>query len=132
MPSPTSSPAMRAHLDSQIGEMADFTRKNFDTARRLCDLNITFARDLFEDYFSASRQLLASGDPAQLSHALTSQVQPFTARLRSYQQQLSGLLGAAQIDATRAAEHLAPEATGALHAFTESVTHARFGGDGGA
>jgi hypothetical protein len=31
---------MRSHLDSQIGILAELTRKSYDTARRLIELNL--------------------------------------------------------------------------------------------
>jgi phasin family protein len=108
---------MRAHLDSQIGILAELTRKSYDTARRLNELHLELARDLFEDFYSISRQMVAANDPMELSGLMARQMQPFSDRMRNYVQQLGGVLGSVQLDITRAGETFMPEASRAARAF---------------
>jgi phasin family protein len=112
---------MRAHLDNQIGILAELTRKSYDTALRLNELQLELARDLCEDFFNASRRMVSAGDPVQWSSVLADQVHPFSERMRSYSQQLNNLLGGAQVDLTRAAESFMPEAARAVQALAANA-----------
>lgn len=122
MPSLTSNAAMRSHLDSQIGILAELTRKSYDTARRLSELNLELARDLFDDYYDLTRQVVATGDPMQMSALMARQMQPFSERMRSYTQQLTGVLSGAQVDLTRATEHFMPDMGRAAQAFAANAS----------
>ncbi len=121
MPSNSSTSAMRAHLESQVAFMSDLTRKTYDSARKLSELNLHFTQDWLEDSFTISRQLLAAGDPFQFSATLANQIQPLAQRIRSYQQQLIGLLSGAQVDFTRATESFMPEASRSASAIADDM-----------
>lgn len=120
MPSLTPTVAMRSQLDSQIGALAELSRKNFDAARRFNELHINLSRDLFDDFYGAARHALSSGDPLQLTGLLAGpmapQAQPAGARLHTYLQQMGELLGGVQADLTRAGETLMPEMARAAQA----------------
>lgn len=124
MPSPSLNPAMRAHLETQIAVLADLTRKSCDTTLRLNELHLTLTRDLCDDFFSLSQQLVSSTDPMQLAALLTRQIQPMGARMRNYLQQFGAVLSGAQRELTRAAETLGPEAARAAHAAQDFAASA--------
>lgn len=121
MPSYTPDLAMRSHLDSQISTLAELTRKSVDTARRLNELHLELTRDLCEDYFNLSRQLVAANDPAQMSALMSRQLEPLSTRLRNYTQQLGSILGGVQLDLTRATESFMPHASRAAQLFAASA-----------
>lgn len=54
MPSLTPTAAMRSQLDSQIGALAELSRKNFNAACRFHELHIKLSRDLLDDVYGAA------------------------------------------------------------------------------
>ena len=86
------SPALQAHLDAQLNFVTELSRKMFDTALRVNELNMRLAQELLEEAASAN------------------QVQPGTDKLRQYQQKLSHLMADANVEMNRTAETHLPEA----------------------
>lgn len=121
MPSYTPNPAVQSHLDNQVGFMTELSRKSYDSARKLSELNMQFAQLMLEDSISAARQMMSAPNVFQWPAMLASQIGPVTQRLQSYQQQLIGLLSGAQIDLTRATETYMPEASRSAAAIADDL-----------
>lgn len=111
MPSYSSNAAMRSGLDAQLSFITEFTRRSYDAARKLSELNLHFAQQLVQDTADASHQLLSCSDPFQMAAASVHAAQPAMRHLRNYQQQLLGLLTGTQRDLARTAESGIQEAT---------------------
>ncbi|MES2317306.1 MAG: phasin family protein [Pseudomonadota bacterium] len=129
MPSfPTNSP-MRSGLDAQLGFLTELTRRSYDSLRKLSELNLQFAQQIMQDVTDASRNMLSSSDPFQMTAAAARATQPATEHLRHYQQQLFGILSGTQLELARSAGQLAPQASRYTVAMAESM--ARDGADQG-
>lgn len=121
-------PALRAHFESQVDFMNEFSQKACDTVRQLSEMHLKLARQMVEGSLHASREMLACSDPMQLTQAAMKQVPPATERLRTYQQHLLGALAGAQAEFTHSAEARLPEATRSASAMAdEMMRHASAG-----
>jgi phasin family protein len=125
MQSFSDNPALRAHLESQVDFMNEFTQKMYDTLRQLSEMNLRLTRQAIEGSIHASREMLSCTDPMQFAQVAMKQIQPATERVRAYQQHLLSVLAGAQADFTRAAETRIPEAGRSASAVAdEMVRHA--------
>jgi phasin family protein len=125
MQSFSDNPALRAHLESQVDFMNEFTQKMYDTLRQVSEMNLKLARQAIEGSIYASRELLSCTDPMQFTQVAMKQIEPATERLRAYQQHLLSVLAGAQADLTHAAETRMPEASRSASAVAdEMVRHA--------
>jgi phasin family protein len=104
-------PALRAHLESQVDFMNEFSQKMVDALRQISDMNLKLARQTIEGSLHAGRELINVSDPMQFAQTAMKQLEPATERLRAYQQHLLSVLAGAQADLTRAAETRIPEAS---------------------
>ncbi len=121
MPSHSSNSAMQSGLDAQLSFMTELSRRSFDSVRRLSELNLHFAQLLMQDAVAATRQMLAVSDPLQIASTLSNAAQPAAEHLRSYQQQLVGMLTGAQVEMTRTAESLMPQGSRYVAALAQSM-----------
>lgn len=114
-------PALRAHLESQVDFMNQFTQKAVDTLREVSDMNLKLARQMIEGSLHATHEMLNCTDPMQLSQAAMKQVQPASERLRSYQQHMLTVLAGAQAAFAHVAETRIPEATRNASAIADEI-----------
>jgi len=121
MPSTPNYPAMRSHLESQIGFMTELTRHTYDSVRKLSEINLRLAQQLIEDGVDTGRKLLSCSDPVQMSAMAMGQLQPLTQHLRNYQQQLMSILSGAQADLTRTAQAHLPDTSRSASAAAEEL-----------
>ncbi len=121
MPSHSSHSAMRSGLDAQVNFVTELTRRTYDSVRKLSELNLHFAQLLMQDSVAATRQVLACSDPLQMASTMANAAQPVADHVRSYQQQLVGMLTGAQVDMTRQAEALMPQARSYTAAMVQSL-----------
>jgi phasin family protein len=102
---------MRSGIDAQVNFMTELTRRTYDSVRKLSELNLHFAQLLVQDSVTATRQVLACSDPLQMAATVANAAQPAAEHLRSYQQQLVGMISGAQVELTRNAESMMPQAS---------------------
>jgi phasin family protein len=117
----TNNPALRANLETQVNFMTEMTQKTYDSVRRLSELNMQMAQTLIEDTMNISRSMMQCSDPFQMTSAAMNQIQPAAEHLRSYQQQVMGLLAGAQVDLSRSAESRMSEATRSASAMADEM-----------
>ncbi|WP_167088506.1 phasin family protein [Massilia frigida] len=101
MPSYSSRPSVRSQFDMQVDFFTELARAGIDALRRLSELNVHLARQLNDDAVNAGRAMLSCGYPFQLPVVAASEAAPFIEHLRSYQQQLGGLLSGARMAQAR-------------------------------
>lgn len=121
MQSFSNTPAMRSHLENQVNFMTELTHKSYDAVRRLSEIHLHLMQQSIEDAMNVSRELLACTDPFQFSQVAVRQMQPLTEHLRSYQQQLMGVISGAQVDLTRTAETHIPQTSRSANAMAEEM-----------
>ena len=115
------SPALQAHLDARLDFVTELSRKMFDTALRVNELNMRLAQELLEEAASANQRMLTARGGSEAMSAVASQVQPGTDRLRQYQQKLSHLMADANVEMNRTAETHLPEASRTAVAFADEL-----------
>ena len=115
------SPALQAHLDARLNFVTELSRKMFDTALRVNELNMRLAQELLEEAASANQRILTARGGSEAMSAVASQVQPGTDKLRQYQQKLSHLMADANVEMNRTAETHLPEASRTAVAFADEL-----------
>jgi len=91
-------------MEDQVNFMTDLLTKTYDALRKLSDLNMRLAQQMIEDALGMSRQMVSCSDPFQMASAAMSRIQPTAEHLRSYQQQLMGMLTSVQSELARSTE----------------------------
>ncbi|HAT29799.1 MAG TPA: hypothetical protein DCW29_02785 [Janthinobacterium sp.] len=117
-------PAIKSHMDAQLSFAHDLSRKMFDTAQKIGNLNLQLAQGLIEDITTTTHQLLSSSDAGEFASILSTQMQPCAERLRAYQQHLSNLLANANVELTKTAESHIPEASRTASAVADELVRA--------
>lgn len=124
-------PALRAQFDAQVGYLATLSQRSCDLVARLSELNMQLARQTIDDMIDSGRQLAACSDPFQLGATAMHGWQPVGEHLRSYHQNLMGVLAdagaglgqvAAQAPAASAANSVA--AANAANAAASNMANA--------
>jgi phasin family protein len=110
MPSFPTNPLMRSGIDAQLELMTEFTRRSYEAARKLSELNLHFAQQMMQDATDVGRNMLGCSNPVQMAAVAARFVQPVSEHMRHYQQ-LFGVLSGVQRDMTRTVQTLAPQAS---------------------
>jgi phasin family protein len=113
--------ALRSHMESQVNFLTELSQKTYDSMRKVSELNMHLAQQIIEDTMNMGRELMNCSDPFQMTSAAINQLQPATEHLRSYQQQLMGVLSGAQAEITRAAQSNLPAASRSASAMAEEM-----------
>jgi len=121
MPAFANNPAMRSHLENQVNFMTELTQKTYDSMRKLSELNMHLAQQMIEDSMNMSRSMMSCSDPFQMTSTAMNQIQPATEHLRTYQQQLMGVLAGAQVELQKSAEAHIPEASRSASAIADEM-----------
>jgi phasin family protein len=121
MQSFANNPALQSHLETQLNFINELSQKSFDATRQVSELNLQVARQMIDAWINLGRSLLQSSDPFQLTSATINGLQPATEQLRSYQQQLMGVLARTQSDLTRSAQSRMPEASRSASAMADQM-----------
>jgi phasin family protein len=114
-------PALQSHLENQVSFLTDLTQKTYESMRKLSELNMHLAQQMIEDSMNWSRSMLSCSDPFQMTSTAMNQIQPATEHLRTYQQQLIGVLSGAQAELQRSAEAHIPEASRSASAMADEM-----------
>ncbi|WP_167759781.1 phasin family protein [Massilia horti] len=114
-------PALRGHLESQVNFLSELTQKTYDSMRKLSELNMHLAQQMIEDSMNMGRSMMQCSDPFQMTSTAMNGLQPATEHLRTYQQQLMGVLAGAQVDLTRSAETSISEASRSASAMADQM-----------
>ncbi|MBC7857734.1 MAG: phasin family protein [Burkholderiaceae bacterium] len=114
-------PAVKDHMDVQLSFFTDLSKKMFDTAQKVSEINLQLAQELVADMTACNQQLMSAKDPAEFASVASTQIQPCTEKLRNYQQRLSNLIANANAELTRTAETHMPEASRTAAAVTDEL-----------
>lgn len=115
------SPALQAHLDAQLNFVTELSRKMFDTALRVNELNMRLAQELLEEVATANHRMLTARGGSEAMSLAASHLQPGSDKLRQYQQKLSHLIADANVEINRTAENHLPEASRTAVAFADEL-----------
>jgi phasin family protein len=114
-------PALRGQLESQVNFLTEFTQKTYDSMRKVSELNMHLAQQMIEDTMNMGRSMMSCSDPFQMTSAAMNQLQPATEHLRSYQQQLMGVLAGVQQELARSTESGISQASRSASALADDM-----------
>jgi phasin family protein len=114
-------PALRGQLESQVNFLTEFTQKTYDSMRKVSELNMHLAQQMIEDTMNMGRSMMSCSDPFQMTSAAMNQLQPATEHLRSYQQQLMGVLAGVQQELARSTESGISQASRSASALADEM-----------
>jgi len=116
----SANPALRARFDAQAGMLATLSQRGYDLLARVSELTMQLARQSIDDVIDTGRQMAACSDPFQASATAMHGWQPMGEHLRSYQQNLMGVLA----DAGAGLGQVAAQAPAAFAANSAAVMNA--------
>lgn len=115
-------PAVRSHIDAQTAFLNELSLTISRSLQQVFQLNMQLGQSLLEETTSTAQRMLSTERPTDALSAAASRAQPATDKLRSYQQQLSQLAAATQVDLTRVAEQHGEETSRTARALADEVT----------
>ena len=117
-------PAVRSHFEAQAAFMNELSQAMSRSFQQVCQLNMQLGQSLLEEITGTAQRMLSAGRPTDALSAAAAQVQPGTDKLRAYQQQLSQLAAATQVDLSRVTEQHVQETSRTARALADDVTRA--------
>lgn len=117
-------PAVRLHFDAQKAFMNELSQSMLRSFQQIYQLNMQLGQSLLEEVTGTAQRMLGGGRPTDALSAAAAAPLPGTDKLRAYQQQLSQLVAAAQVDLSRVTEQQAQETSRTARALAEDVTRA--------
>lgn len=121
MQSLANNPAFRSRVETQVDFFTELAHRNFDSARRLSELNLRLGQQLMTEAIETGRQMLSCSDPYQTGTLAMKRMEPVAQHLRAWQQQLAALAAGAQAGQTQAAQAHIPEAGRSAAAIADDV-----------
>lgn len=122
--SPSSNPALRSHVDSQLAYFNDLNQVLAGSFQAVCEANLKLGQTMIEETMSAGQRMLSSERGVDALGAAAVHAQPASDKLRAYQQHLSRLAAETQVELARVNEQHGPETTRTAHALVDEVTRA--------
>ncbi len=115
-------PAVRTHIDAQSAFLNELSQAMSRSFQQVFQLNMQLGQTLLEEATGTIQRMLTADRPTDALSAAASCAQPTTDKLRSYEQQLSQLAAATQVDLTRASEQHVQETSRTARALASEVT----------
>ncbi len=122
--SPSSNPALRSHVDSQLAYFNHVNQALAGSFQAVCEANLKLGQAMIEETMSAGRRMLSSERGVDALGAAASYAQPASDKLRAYQQHLSRLAAEVQVELSRVNEQHGPETARTANALVDEVTRA--------
>jgi phasin family protein len=117
-------PSLRSHLDAQVAFFNELCQTMSHSLQQVGQLNMQLTQALFEQATNAGQRWLTAERPTEAISVAASRAQPATDTLRAYQQHLSQIASATQVDLTQVAERHVPETSRTARALADDVTRA--------
>jgi len=117
-------PALRLHIDAQVAFFNELSQAMSRSFQQIGQLNMQLTQSLFEQATKAGQHLLTTEHPAEAMSLAAARAQPATDMLRAYQQHLSQIASATQVDLTQVSERHVPETSRTARALADDVTRA--------
>jgi len=117
-------PAVRSHLDAQNAFLSELSHAMSRSFQQIFQLNMQLSQSLIEEASGTAQRMLTAERPTDALSAAVAGAQPGTDKLRAYQQQLSQLAAATQVDLSRVTEQHVQETSRTARALADDVTRA--------
>ena len=121
--SQTNTPAFKAHFDAQTQLFADMSRKFFDTAQKIGELNIQAAKTLMDESLGSAQQMMTAKDPYEVLSVAATQTQPIAEKVRAYQQHLTNIAAQSQVEMAKSAETHVPNTARTASAVADEIAN---------
>lgn len=115
------SPAIKSQLDAQFSFLSDMSKKMFESAQKINELNVQVAETVFEESLTSARQLFAATNQNEALSILAGHSQPAAEKIRAYQQHVQNILAETGVGMAKTLETHAPEATRAAEEAVKEV-----------
>ena len=115
-------PAVRSHIDAQAAFFNELSQTMSRSFQQVFQLNMQLGQTLLEEAAGAAQRMLTAGRPSDALSAAAARAQPGTDKLREYQQQLSQLVAATQVDLSRVTEQHGQETSRTARALVDDVS----------
>lgn len=109
-------PALRSHIDAQLAFFNELSQAMSRSFLQVGQLNMQLTQSLFEQATKAGQHLLTTEHPAE--------AMSLASALRVYQQHLSQIASATQVDLTQVSERHVPETSRTARVLADDVTRA--------
>jgi phasin family protein len=94
----SANPALRSYIDAQTAFFNGLSQTISRSMQQVMQMNMQLGQTLLDETTSTARSMLATERPTDALSAAAARAQPATDKLRVYQQQLSQLAAATQVD----------------------------------
>lgn len=117
----TNTPAVKAHFDAQCLLFSDLSRKFFDAAQKIGELNVQAAKAVMEESLSSAQQMMAAKDAYEVISVAATQAQPAAEKVLAYQRHLTNIAAQSQVELVKTAESHAPNTARAVTAVADEI-----------
>ena len=115
-------PAVRSHIDAQAAFFNELAQTMSRSFQQVFQLNMQLGQTLLEEAAGTAQRMLTAERPSEALSAAAARAQPGTDKLREYQQQLSQLAAATQVDLSRVTEQHVQETSRTARALVDDVS----------
>ncbi|RYE73511.1 MAG: phasin family protein [Oxalobacteraceae bacterium] len=115
-------PAVRSHIDAQSAFFNELSQTMSRSFQQVIQLNMQLGQTLLEEAAGTAQRMLTAERPSDALSAAAARAQPGTDKLREYQQQLSQLAAATQVDLSRVTEQHGQETSRTARALVDDVS----------
>jgi len=115
-------PAVRSHIDAQAAFFNELAQTMSRSFQQVFQLNMQLGQTLLEEAAGTAQRMLTAERPSDALSAAAARAQPGTDKLREYQQQLSQLAAATQVDLSRVTEQHVQETSRTARALVDDVS----------
>lgn len=115
-------PAVRSHIDAQAAFFNELSQTMSRSFQQVFQLNMQLGQTLLEEAAGTAQRMLTAERPSDALSAAAARAQPGTDKLREYQQQLSQLAAATQVDLSRVTEQHVQETSRTARALVDDVS----------
>ena len=122
--------ATKASFDAQIAALTALTQKAFAHVEKMVELNITVAKESFEESSAVAQQLMSAKGAQDFVALTTASAQPKAEKVMAYGRSLAAIASSAQAEFSREAEMQLAETRRKVSTLVDEVTrHAPAGSE---
>lgn len=114
--------ATKANIDAQIAAITAFTQKAFAHVEKVVELNLTIAKESFEETKATAEQLISAKDPQAFVALTAAKAKPSAEKALAYGRQLATIASSAHVDFSRDAEQQLAETRRKIASLIEDVS----------
>ena len=114
--------ATKASVDAQIAAITAFTQKAFAHVEKVVELNLSVAKESFEESKATAQQFMSAKGPQEFVALTTAKAKPGADKAIAYSRQLAAIAASAQAEFSRDAELQIADARLKIASMVNDVT----------